>query len=159
MSRLFSFSLAASAVLTIATSAIADGHSSEALMKATDARHAQMQMIGYHTGILGSMAKGTTPYDADIAKAAADNLAAAASMNRITLWLEGSEQGTIEGSRAKAEIWSDPEGFEGKAIALETTSLSMALAAGTGLEALQGAMGGVGESCGACHKAYRGPKN
>lgn len=159
MSRLFGLSLTACAALAVASTAFADGHATPALENATNARHSQMQMIAYHTGLLGDMAKGTTPYDATTATAAAENLASAASMNRIVLWLEGSEQGAIANSRAKAEIWSDAAGFDEKAVALETATTAMVAAAGTDLDSLRAAMGGVGESCGACHKAYRGPKN
>lgn len=159
MKRFFGLSLTAFAAVAVVSTAFADGHSTPALENATNARHAQMQMIAYHTGLLGDMAKGTTPYDATIATAAAENLASAASMNRITLWLEGSEQGVISNSRAKTEIWTDAAGFEEMAVALETASNAMVAAAGTDLDSLRAAMGGVGKSCGDCHKAYRGPKN
>ena len=159
MPRLFGLTFTACAAVAVATTAFAESHANPALENATNARHAQMQVIGYHTGILGDMAKGTTPYDAEIATAAAENLASAAAMNRITMWIAGSEQGAVANSRAKAEIWTDPAGFDEKAVGLETASAAMVTAAGTDLDALRAAMGGVGESCGACHKAYRGPKN
>lgn len=158
MSRFFGLALTSFATVAVASTAFADGHSA-ALENATKARNAQMQMIAYHTGLLGDMAKGTTAYDATLATAAAQNLSAAASMNRITLWLEGSEQGAVPGSRAKPEIWSDPAGFDEKAMALETAATAMVDAAGTDLASLQAAMGAVGQACGACHKAYRGPQN
>ncbi|WP_223425780.1 c-type cytochrome [Tateyamaria pelophila] len=158
MSRFFGLSLTALAAVATVSTASADGHTA-ALENATNARHAQMQVIAYHTGLLGEMAKGTTPYDAATATAAAENLASAASMNRIVLWLEGSEQGAIATSRAKTEIWSDASGFEEMAVALETAADAMVDAAGTDLDSLRAAMGGVGKSCGDCHKAYRGPKN
>lgn len=159
MTRFLGFSVTACAALAVAATAFADGHTAPALEKAVKGRHGLMQVIGYHTGILGDMAKGTTPYDASLATAAAENLASAAAMHRVTMWLEGSEQGAVEGSRAKAEIWTDAAGFEEKAVGLETSTTAMVAAAGTDLDSLRAAMGAVGESCGACHKAYRGPKN
>ena len=156
MTRLFGLTLAA---CTVAVAAFAGSHANPALKGAVDARNAQMSMIGYHTGLLGGMAKGDVPYDAATATAAAENLAAAAAMNRAVLWVEGSEQGAVEGSRAKPEIWSDAAGFEEKAMMLEAASAAMVTAAGTDLDALRAAMGDVGASCGACHKAYRGPRN
>ena len=159
MTRFLGISLTACAALAVAATAFADGHATSPLEKAVKGRHGQMQVIAYHTGILGDMAKGTTPYDASLATAAAENLASAASMNRVTMWLEGTEQGTIEGTRAKAEIWTDPAGFDEKAKGLETATTAMVAAAGTDLDSLRAAMGPIGESCGACHKAYRGPKN
>ena len=159
MSRFFGLSLTAFAAVAVVSTAFADGHTTPALENATKARHSHMQVIAYHTGLLGDMAKGTTPYDAEIATAAAENLAAEAAMNRIVLWIEGSEQGAVATSRAKTEIWSDAAGFEEKSIALETATIAMVAAAGTDLESLRAAMGGVGKSCGDCHKAYRGPEN
>ncbi len=159
MKRFFCLSLTAFAAVAVVSTAVADGHATPALENATNARHAQMQMIAYHTGLLGDMAKGTTPYDATVATAAAENLASAAAMNRITLWLEGSEQGAIANSRAKTEIWSDAAGFDQMAVALETATAAMVTAAGTDLDSLRAAMGAVGKSCGDCHKAYRGPEN
>ncbi|MFL4471023.1 cytochrome c [Tateyamaria armeniaca] len=156
--RLFGLTLTTLAATAVAFTALADGHT-KALEGAVQARKASMSTIGYHTGLLGAMAKGEAPYDAAIATAAAENLAAAASMNRIVFWIEGSEQGAIEGSRAKPEIWSDAAGFEESAMALETAAAAMVTAAGTDLESLRAAMGPVGKSCGDCHKAYRGPRN
>ena len=157
--RLLGLTLSSLAVSALAFTAFADGHANAALESAVKARNAQMGVIGYHTGLLGAMAKGDAPYDAALATAAAENLAAAASMSRVVLWLEGSEQGAVAGSRAKAEVWSDASGFEEKAVALETAAAAMVTAAGTDLDSLRAAMGGVGAACGDCHKAYRGPKN
>jgi len=53
------------------TLAGADNYSNSELKKATAARHSQMQMIAYHTGLLSEMAKGSTAYNADLATAAA----------------------------------------------------------------------------------------
>ena len=143
----------------IATAGFAASHSEKAASAAVNARHAQMQLIAYHTGILGGMAKGETEYNAEMATAAATNLNAAAGFAPGTLWLEGTEQGAVEGSRAKAEIWSDPEGFNEALMALETASADMIEAAGTDLDALRAGMGAIGKACGACHDDYRGPKN
>lgn len=143
---------------TLAAPVLSDGHSA-ALEGATKARNAQMGIIGHSIGLLGGMAKGETPYDAAIATAAAENLSAAASMERIVLWIDGTEQGAVPGSRAKPEIWSDAAGFEKNAMALETAAAAMVTAAGTDLDALRGAMQALGGTCGDCHKAYRGPRN
>lgn len=157
--RFFGLSLSVVAASTLAVTALADSHANPALENAVKARNAQMGVIAYHIGLLGGMAKGDTPYDAATATAAAENLAAAASMNRMVLWLEGSEQGAVAGSRAKAEIWTDQDGFETAAVGLETTSAAMVEAAGKDLESLRAAMADLGKSCGACHDNYRGPRN
>ena len=159
MKRLFGLSLTAGACIALAVTALADSHANPALENAVKARNAQMQMIAYHTGLLGGMAKGDIPYDAATATAAAKNLASAAAMERAVLWIEGSEQGAVAGSRAKADIWTDAAGFDAKSVGLITAANAMVDAAGQDLDSLRAAMGGVGAACGDCHKAYRGPKN
>ena len=63
----------------------------------------------------------------------------------------------MDGSRGKAEIWSDAAGFKAKFGDMETAALSMVGAADA---ATVGAgMGALGGSCKACHEIYRGPKN
>ncbi|WP_162798533.1 c-type cytochrome [Sulfitobacter sp. SK012] len=142
----------------VSTTAVADGHD-KAAAAAVGARSAQMGLVAYHTGILGGMAGGKVPYDAEVAKAAATNLHAAASLARVTMWVAGTEQGAVPGSRAKAEIWSDAAGFEEKFAMLEKASADMIDAAGTDLDSLKAGMGAVGGTCKACHEAYRGPRN
>ncbi|WP_298969662.1 cytochrome c [uncultured Roseobacter sp.] len=151
--------VAALALTAVAGTAIGDGHSNKALEDAIKARKAQMTLVGYNTGLLGAMAKGETPYDAAAATAAASTLAAVAKLDRSILWLEGSVQGTVDGTRAKADIWTDAAGFEKAAAGLEAASADMVTAAGTDLASLQAQMKALGDSCGTCHKAYRGPKN
>lgn len=143
----------------IAGGAIADGHADKALMAAIKARQSQMQVIAYHTGLLGAVAKGEAEYTSEGATAAAENLAAAAGLHRELLWLEGSVQGTVEGTRATAKIWSDSEGFEKAAMGLEKAAADMITAAGQDQAAVGAAMAGLGGACKTCHEAYRGPKN
>ncbi|MEQ6247952.1 cytochrome c [Sulfitobacter sp. HNIBRBA3233] len=158
--RLFTnkaFTLSLVGLAATATVAMAASHSQKGLEDAVKARHAQMQMVGYHTGMLGAIAKGEAEFDAQIVSAAAANLAALATMERATLWIEGSEQGAVEGSRAKAEIWSDPDGFAAKFGDLEKAALAFEGAADAA--AVGAAMGALGGSCKGCHETYRGPKN
>ena len=139
----------------VATTVFADSHAVE--NPAVAARHHQMQMVGYHIGVLGGIAKGEMEYDAEMVSAAASNLAALARMERATLWVAGTEQGAVEGSRAKAEIWSDPDGFAKKFDDLTTAATALVDAGDAG--AVGAGMGALGGSCKACHEAYRGPKN
>ena len=157
--RRIGFSTLTFVTIALAATAFADGHVQPAPDDAVKARRALMGTIAYHTGILGGMAKGDMPYDAALATAAAENLSAAASMNRLTFWVNGSDLGAVENTRAKPDIWSDPAGFETAAMGLETAAAAMVTAAGTDLDALRGAMQGLGGACSACHKAYRAPAN
>lgn len=141
----------------IVTAAWAESHSEKALEDAVKARHAQMEVVAYHMGVLGATAKGEMPYDSAMVDAAAQNIAAMAGLSRATLWLEGTEQGFVEGSRAKTEIWNDAAGFGTKFEDLKTAS--MALVGAPDAAAVGAGMGPLGEACKACHETYRGPKN
>lgn len=141
----------------IGTASVAGSHAAKSMNPAVAARHFQMQMVGYHIGVLGNMAKGEVEFNAAMADAAAKNLAALARMEKATLWIEGTEQGTADGSRAKAEIWSDAAGFAAKFD--DMAKAGDALAGVADLDALRAGMGALGGSCKACHEVYRGPKN
>ncbi|QJF51324.1 c-type cytochrome [Roseobacter ponti] len=147
------------ALAALAGTATGDGHADKALTAAIEARQAQMTLISYNLGILGAMAKGEADYDAATATAAATTLSDVARLNRSLLWPEGSVQGEVPETRAKAEIWSDAAGFEKSSEDLEAAADALVAAAGTDLAAVQAAMKAAGESCSACHKAYRGPRN
>jgi cytochrome c556 len=160
MKRLIALPLVAALSLTAhAGIALAESHSAKALSDAISARKAQMQLISYNMGLMGEMAKGNTAFDSATATAAARNLSAVAKLDRSILWLDGSVQGDVPDTRAKAEIWTDAAGFEADATDLETAAYALIAAAGTDLAALQAAMQTAGKTCSACHEAYRGPKN
>jgi cytochrome c556 len=151
--------VSALSITSLASVATGESHAEKALLDAIAARQAQMQLISFNMGLLGAMAKGAAPYDAATATAAASNLASVAKLDRSILWLEGSVQGQVGNTRAKAEIWTDAAGFNEDAMALETAADGLIAAAGTDLAALQAAMEPAGKACSACHEAYRGPKN
>lgn len=124
------------------------------------ARKAHMAMIGFNMGTLGTMAQGKMDYDAAAASAAANNIAALASIDITSMYPAGSDNVAHAGeTRLKPEALSDMAGFKAKYADLGAAAQAMAAAAGGGLESLQGAMGALGGACGACHKAYRGPAN
>ncbi|MWB77017.1 cytochrome c [Pseudooceanicola sp. 216_PA32_1] len=146
---------AALAALGIAGAAIGASHADPAVGAAIKARKATMQLYAFNLGQLGAMAKGDMEYNAAAAQAAADNLVAISGTNQMALWPEGSDNASVEGTRALPAIWEDMEGITKSAAALQTASADMAAVAGTDLASLQGAMGPLGGACGACHKAYR----
>jgi len=136
----------------IATLALAQ---SDPLASAVAARQAHMDLYAFNLGVLGGMAQGALAYDAGAATAAADNLVALASINQTTYWLPGTESGAVEGSRAKAELWSGIDDLMAKNAVLVAAAAAMQVAAGTDLVSLQAAMGPLGGACGACHMSYR----
>ena len=149
--------LFAAALLATAGAAFAGGHAGAPPEIA--ARNGLMSNYAYNLGILGDMAKGTTEYNAEIAAVAAANLAAVSGTDQSLLWTAGTDNVAMEGkTRATPKIWEDTAGYEKATADLANAAKAMMDAAGTDLAALQGAMGAVGASCGACHKAYRGPR-
>lgn len=153
--------LALSATLASAgVLAFADGHANDKqLAAAVKARNAQMQLYSFNLATLGAMAKAETPYDVEAASAAADNLAALASLNQRGYWLPGTDSESIEGSRALPAIWAEGSDVATKGGDFVAAVEAMQAAAGTDLAALQAAMGSLGGSCSACHKAFRAPRN
>lgn len=147
---------AAGAIL-LATAGMAGSHAAKSSNAAVAARHFQMQMVGYHIGILGAIAKGEMEYSAEQVDAAAHNLAHLARMEQATLWVEGTEQGAADKSRAKAEIWQKPDEFDAKFEAL--AEASMALVGAADAAAVGAGMGKLGGTCKDCHETFRGPKN
>ena len=145
------------AVTIVASAAMASSHGAKSSNAAVAARHHQMQMVGYHIGLLGAVAKGEMEHSSEMVDAAARNLAALAAMERATLWVEGTEQGAADLSRAKAEIWENPDDFAAKFMALEEAANAMVGAADAA--AVGAGMGALGGACKDCHETYRGPKN
>lgn len=129
------------------------GHAqdAEAAMKA---RQGQFRIMAYNIGILGSMAKGEAEYSAETAQTAADNLVAISGVAQ-NHWPEGSDNGSIDGTRALPAIWDDPTGFRSKWQDYRTAAGELQAAAGDGRGALGPAVGAVGKTCGGCHEDYR----
>ncbi|MDD9922217.1 MAG: cytochrome c [Boseongicola sp.] len=133
--------------------ASAGGHDGNPAVKA---RKAHMQLYAHNLGILGGMARGNMEYDADAAQAAASNMAALSSLNQRSYWAPGTSNAELgDETKALPAIWE--QGSTAGQIGGELAAASAALAevAGNGLEALGPALGPVGATCGACHKAYR----
>lgn len=122
------------------------------------ARQGQFKLLGFNIGPLAGMAQGRVAYDPAIARAAADNIAAIASMDQARLWPLGSDNETITGTRALPAIWADPEGFADRLAGLRDAAAAMQLAAGTDLNALRGAVRQLGGACSACHEDFREPE-
>lgn len=154
MSRLSSLAIPA-AILGLAGMAVADSHVSDEVAGAVNIRQSHMSLYGFNLGPLAGMARGRMDYDAEVAGAAAANLAALAAMDQGGYWVEGSSNDDLEESEALAAIWDDPTGFEERMMALQLSSADLAAVAGNGLTELQAGMGPVGQSCGGCHEDYR----
>lgn len=127
--------------------------------KELKARKALMQVQAFNIGILGAMAKGEMPYDAEIAKAAADNLYAAVSMKNPTMWPKGSGTDALgDKTRAKPDIWSTYPKISEKSKDMVEAAAKMANVAGNGIDAVKRSMKSLGEGCKGCHEPFRVPK-
>lgn len=115
-------------------------------------RKAAFTVMGSHFGRIGAMANGRVPFDAT---AAANSAAIVETMSALP-W-EGFVAGTDKGdTRAKPEIWAEQAKFKEGADKLQAEATKLTAAAKTGnLDAVKAAFGAVGQSCKACHDAYR----
>ncbi|MEZ5715119.1 MAG: cytochrome c [Paracoccaceae bacterium] len=130
------------------------------LSAAVKARQAQMELYAFNLSLLGGMAKGAVPYDAEAASKAAGNLAALTKLDQSRLWPQGSDNGALgDTTAALPAIWAADSTAMAKGMDLAAAADAMNAAAGAGLDQLQGAMGALGGACGSCHKAYRQPSN
>jgi cytochrome c556 len=64
----------------------------------------------------------------------------------------------MDGTRAKAEIWSDMADFETKWAAVGEAATAMQAAIGEGQAAIGPNMGPLGNACKDCHDSYRVPE-
>lgn len=139
--------------------ALAGGHGGNPAVKA---RKAHMQLYAFNLGVLGAMAKGETEYNADAAKAAADNLATMTGLSHRNYWPQGSSTDDLgEETRALPALWEEGGFAKAGEIggALNEAAVNLAAVAGDGQEAIGPALGAVGQQCGACHKAFQQPRN
>jgi len=115
-------------------------------------RKAALNVMANHFGRIGAMANGRTPFDA---KAAAESAAIVETMSKLP-W-EGFVAGTDKGdTRALPAIWTEQAKFKEGADRLQADTAKLNAAAKTGnLDAVKTAFGAVGQSCKACHDAYR----
>lgn len=127
--------------------------------KVLKARKSLMQVYSFNIGILGDMAKGKTPYDPEVAQAAANNLHAAVSMKNPTMWPKGSGNDSLgDKTRAKPEIWSTYPKISEKSKGMVDAAAQMASVAGNGVDAVKANMKQLGDGCKGCHEPFRAPK-
>jgi cytochrome c556 len=122
---------------------------------AIEARQSLMTLFSFNLGPMALMAQGRMDYDAETAQTAAANLYHASRHAQDRLWPEGTAQGEFEGSRARPAIWENLEEFASRYSALQDAAANMNEVAGDGLDALQGALGGLAGACRNCHDDFR----
>ncbi|GGE42978.1 c-type cytochrome [Actibacterium pelagium] len=146
----------AAGALLATTTVFAESHGAKSPYDSQiKARKGMMNLYAVNLGVLGGMAREKIAYDAEAAQVAADNLVALTSVNVNSLWPQGSDSASTEGTRALPEIWSNFPDVGAKSGALKDAAAAMQGLAGADLASLQSGMGALGGACGACHKAYR----
>ena len=116
-------------------------------------RQAAFTVMGKHFGSLGAMANGKAPFDAKVAAADADVIAAVNHLP-FTAFLPGTDKGG--NTQAKPEIWKDQAKFNDDADKMHAAVDKLVAAAKTGnLDNLKAAFGPAGRTCKACHDDFR----
>jgi len=115
-------------------------------------RKAGMTMMAAHFGRVAAMANGRVPFDA---KVATENAELATMLSKLPY--AGFGEGTDKGdTKAKSEIWTEPDKFKAAAAKMQDEMAKLNTAAKAGnLDALKAAAGETGKACKACHDTYR----
>lgn len=117
-------------------------------------RQSAMFLMNNHLGRIFAMVNGRVPFDANAVQVNADILATVTKL-QFAGFIDGSDKGE---TRAKPEIWSEPEKFRAAATKLQGDVIKLSLAAKTGnQDQIKAAAGATGQSCKACHDAYQKP--
>ncbi len=126
------------------------------LDKAIATRQGFMKLVVWEAGPLFGMAKGDMAYDAGSATLHANNLKTLSLYPVEALFMPGTAISDRPGkTRAKADIWSDMGKYNAAFDAWRSAVDAVAAVAGAGQPALAEAVGGLGKSCGGCHKPFR----
>ena len=135
----------------LATTAAASGDD-KAGQAAVDFRESAMTIYKWYLGPMGAMVKGKTPFDGKAFRERAEGLAAAAGLNLLA----GFPEGSADGTEARPEIWSRWSEFEEKYQALREQSARLAQVAATGDEAaMKAQFGETAKTCKGCHDDFR----
>ncbi len=124
---------------------------------AYDVRHERFEGMGDSLKAINRELKGSAP---DVARIKQEAGSLVSSGEQLPSWFPaGSGPDVHARSRAKAEIWSDAEGFSRvHANFLQQAQAFQRLADAGDVEQLRSAAPALGKSCGNCHESYRGPE-
>lgn len=124
--------------------------------KAEDAinyRQSAFAVLGHHFGRLGAMANGKMPYDAAVAAADGDVIAAVSALP-FTGFVPGTEKG--HGTKVRPQAWKELPKFKEMEQKMITEVGKVSVAAKSGnLDQLKAAFGPASQTCKACHDNYR----
>lgn len=112
-------------------------------------RQAVMKGIAGHAGAIAQIAKGKVSHT----DALQGHAHALLELSRLVPAAFRNQ--TSGESRAKAGVWSDQAGFDGKAGEFERAAAATAEAAEGGPDAVKATLGALFDTCKGCHKDYR----
>lgn len=146
---------AATIALATAATLLAAGASAQTFQKPEDAikyRQGAFRVMSAHFGVLGAMANGKAPFDAQAAARSADVIALVSHLP-FAGFVPGSDKGE---TRAKPEIWTEQAKFKEHQDRLVGDMQKLSAAAKSGsLDQLKAAWGPNSGSCKACHDNFR----
>ena len=130
---------------------------SVAPQQAYDIRHERYEEMGDSLKAINRELKGGSP---DVPRIQREAATLAGLAEQIPSWFPaGSGPDVHTKSRAKAEVWSDPQGFsQAHARYLEQAQRFNQVAQGGDVNAIRTAAQDLGKSCSNCHDRYRGPE-
>jgi cytochrome c556 len=114
-----------------------------------------MQANGGAAGAATAMIKGEVPFNADVAQSALRTMNAVA-YSFGDYFPEGSDQGD---TRASPKIWEEMAEFEQYLADFRADTDAAREADPQNVEALQAAMGEIGQNCQQCHEEFRLEQN
>lgn len=124
---------------------------------AVKARQSYFNLLGANMGTLAGMARGQVPYDEAAAAQAGANLEALVMYDPTAHFPEGSSADELgsDMTAAKANIWTDMDGFVEKFTDLQMAAEGAGMAVTGGQANVGGVIGNIGAACKACHDDYR----
>ena len=120
---------------------------------ATETRQGLLKMVRMYFGPIYGMVRGQIDFDAAVVEHNATQISHLANM--IPDAFRVNTAGADVDTEALDHIWENKADFDTKAAAVSERAGALATAAADGLEAVQGAFGGMGGACKACHDEYR----
>lgn len=116
-------------------------------------RQGVMNVFSWNAGQMAAMAKGEVPFDRSAFQGYAGDLAAAAALNILPGFPEGS---ITDDSDARDEIWLNWSDFESKLQDLRTESTKLAeVAKGDDEAAIKAQLDATRRACKSCHDDYK----
>lgn len=143
-------------IFTLLALALPTAIMADPIEDAIEARQGYYKLVNAEVTVLGAMAKGAMDYDAAVAQARADNLAALTRYSTAHLWVPGSSKDDVPGkTRALPAIWENGAGVGAAAMQFVEAVANMQAVAGQGKAEMAGALGQLGGTCKNCHKDFR----